>query len=289
MDWLGPAVDVRPLFGRQHTEFTGMLRALDAGQWARPTVCPGWTVHDVAAHVLGDHLGRLSMIRDGFQPLRPREHERFPAFLDRINDEWVTAARRISPPLLVVLLTFAGDQVVDFWQTVDLDALGGPVTWAGPGPAPVWLDAARDFTEYWTHHQQIADATGHQGPDGLGVVVDVFMRALPHTLRGVDAPVGTAAEVIVGEDRWTCVRTAERWALTHSPPSPDARTEPEARIEPDARVELAPDTAWRLCTRGITPGEAAGRARVRGDHKIIAAVLEIVSIIWDDASQQGVG
>jgi len=34
------------------------------------------------------------------------------------------------------------------------------VSWAGPEPAPVWLDAARDFSEYWTHQQQICDATG---------------------------------------------------------------------------------------------------------------------------------
>jgi hypothetical protein len=36
-----------------------------------------------------------------------------------------------------------------------------------------------------------------------------------------------------------------------------------------------PDTAWRLCTRGITPG----RARIDGDRQLAAAALQIVSII----------
>ena len=32
-----------------------------------PTPCPGWSVHDLAAHILGDEVGQLSMGRDGFQ------------------------------------------------------------------------------------------------------------------------------------------------------------------------------------------------------------------------------
>lgn len=112
----------------------------------------------------------------------------------------MTAARPISPRLLVDQLSIIGSQVVEFWQTVDLDALGDPVTWAGPEPAPVWLDAARDFTEYWTHHQQICDALGRTGlnePEYLGPVLDTLMRALPHTLQGVMASEGTGVQVIV--------------------------------------------------------------------------------------------
>jgi len=47
-----------------------------------------------------------------------------------------------------------------------------------------------------------------------------------------------------------------------------------------ARAELDADTAWRLCTRGITPGQAAGHARIDGDQNLVAAALQIVSIIW---------
>jgi uncharacterized protein (TIGR03083 family) len=273
--WLGPPIDVRPLFAGQHTALLALLRDLSAADWSRPTACPGWTVHDVAGHVLGDHVGRLSIYRDGHHALHPRAGEPFPAFLHRINDEWVTAARRISPPLLIDLLAGVGEQIVELWRRADPDALAWDVSWAGPDPAPVWLDAARDFTEYWTHHQQIAEATGRAGPTSpryLAPVLDTFLRALPHTLRALEPAEGTTVQVSVtgpAGGAWVATRTAERWTLTRGP-HPD----------PDASIVLDPDTAWRLCTRGIPPERAAERAETRGDPRLTGAALQIVSIIY---------
>jgi len=273
--WLGPPIDVRPLFARQQAAFIDLLQGFGAVQWAQPTVCPGWDVKDVAAHVLGDHIGRLSRHRDGYTALRPRADEPFPSFLDRINDEWVTAARRLSSRLLIDQLTVFGTQIAEFWQAADLHALGDPVSWAGPGPAPAWLDAARDFSEYWTHHQQICEATSTAGlthPEYLGPVLDTFMRALPHTLRHTTDPEGTVFQMTVtgpAGGEWTCARGADGWRLQRQPAP-----------HPAARVELDADTAWRLCTRGITPEHAAGHARVSGDKHLAAAALQIVSIIW---------
>jgi uncharacterized protein (TIGR03083 family) len=275
VSWLGPPIDVRPLFGRQQTAFTELLVGLGPDLWARPTICPGWDVKDVAAHVLGDHIGRLARHRDGHPSPGPRGNETLPAFLDRFNGEWVTAARRLSSRLLIDQLRATGDQVAEFWQTVDPGALGEAVSWAGPGPAPVWLDAARDFSEYWTHQLQICDATGQAGgtePSYAGPVIDTFMRALPHTLRHTAAPEGTAVQLTVtgpGAGQWTCTRDTDRWSLRLS-----------AHPAPGARIELDTDTAWRLCTRGITPQQAAGRAHIDGDQHLAAAALQIVSIIW---------
>lgn len=107
--WLGPAIDVRGLFADQQAAFVDLLRRLSPEEWERPTVCPGWSVRDVAAHVFGDYIGRLSTHRDNFQVLHPGDGEALPTFLDRINDEWVTATPRISPPLLIGLLSTIGD------------------------------------------------------------------------------------------------------------------------------------------------------------------------------------
>lgn len=272
---LGPRIDLRPQFPQQHDAFISLLRELTVEDWSRPTVCPGWAVHDVAAHVLADHIGRLSMHRDDFSALQPGDGEAFPAFIHRINDEWVTAARRISPPLLIDLLSATGAQVIDFWNTVDLDAPGWIVSWAGPDPAPTWLDAARDFTEYWTHHQQISEATRRPGPTHakfLAPVLDTFMRALPHTLRDTDAPEETAVQVTItgpSGGAWTCVRTTGQWAL---------RTDPHP--QPATTVRLDADTAWRLCTRGITPQQAKARATTQGDQSLAETALNIVSIIY---------
>ena len=284
VSWLGPPIDVRPLFAKQQAAFIDLLRHLDTEQWAQPTICPGWNVKDIAAHVLGDHIGRLSRHRDDYPPLHPRDNEAFSAFLDRINGEWVTAARRISPRVLIEQLSIIGDQIVEFWQTVDLNALGGRVSWAGPQPAPVWLDAARDFTEYWAHHQQICDATNRTGltdPRYLGPVLDTFMRALPHTLRNMTAPDGTALQVIVtgpSGGEWSCTRSPDRWRLQRQP-----------HPQPAARLELDADTTWRLCTRGITPERAAEHAHIDGDQRLATAALQIVSIIWTPPNPKAFG
>jgi uncharacterized protein (TIGR03083 family) len=279
MSWLGPAIDVRGLYSPQHDAFTGLLKGLRDDEWAMPTGCPGWSVQDIAAHVLGDHISRLARHRDRYHGgAGPLAGEDLPAFLDRINAEWVGAARRMSPRVLTDLLSHVGEQVTAFWQTVDMNAPGEPVSWAGPGPAPVWLDAARDFSEYWTHQQQICDATGRPGLTGaefMGPVLDTFMRALPHTLRDVPAPSGTAVLTVVpgpGGGEWTCARDAGRWRLDVWPVP-----------QPAATVSLDADTAWRLCTRGISPARAAELARIDGDEGLAAAMLRIVSIIWNPA------
>jgi uncharacterized protein (TIGR03083 family) len=301
LSWPGPAIDVRALFGEQQEAFIWLLRDLRDDEWIMPTGCPGWSVKDIAAHVLGDHVSRLARSRDGHHGTGPRPGETLPVFLDRINSEWVTAARRMSPAVLIDLLSAVGDQVVAFWQTVDMDAAGEAVSWAGPDPAPVWLDAARDFSEYWTHQQQICDATGRTGPGHLGPVLDTFMRALPHTLRDITAPPGTAVLLsVTGSDggRWTCVRDADRWRLDAAPfsgPLSGPFSGPAGAVSgpdgsgPDASVELDADTAWRLCTRGITPGQAAARARVSGDARLAAAALRIVSIIWAEPAPGSAG
>ena len=34
----------------------GLLAGLDEAQWAAPTPCPGWSVHDVTSHIVGTEL-----------------------------------------------------------------------------------------------------------------------------------------------------------------------------------------------------------------------------------------
>jgi len=273
--WLGPPIDVRPLFGPQHATFVETLRGFGPAEWAQPTACPGWDVKDIAAHVLADHIGRLSRHRDSYPTPHPRDGETLPTFLDRFNQEWVAAARRISPRQLIDQLAITGTQISQLWQTVDLNTLGEAVSWAGPEPAPTWLDAARDFSEYWTHHQQIWDATDRAGlttPDYACPVIDTFMRALPHTLRHTPAADGTTVQITVtgpGAGHWSCTHRPDRWSLQRQP-----------HPQPAAQVELDTDTAWRLCTRGITPEQATARAHINGDHHLATTALQIVSIIW---------
>ena len=82
---LGPPTDVRGLFPPERSALLDLLGELDAGDWDRATVCPGWTVKDVTAHLLHDDLRRLASMRDGHQGPRPAASVPLAAFLDRVN------------------------------------------------------------------------------------------------------------------------------------------------------------------------------------------------------------
>ena len=269
----GPRIDARPLFAQDRAVLLRLVQDLGPGEWERPTAAAPWRVRDVVAHLLGDDLSRLARTRDGHSPVGPQQNEPLAAFLHRFNDEWVQAARRVSPRLLIDLLDLTSPQVLALWRDIDLDAITEPVTWAGPEPAPVWLDCARDFTEYWIHQQQIRDATGRaddSDPAVVHLVLDTFLRAMPQTLAGHDRPEGTTLVLAVtgaGGGRWRWQRRGGRWL-----PVDDADGSPLMTFR-DA------ETLWRLCTRLIEPDEAKRRATVVGDHALADAALRIVSII----------
>lgn len=61
VSWLGPPIDARALLVPLQAALIELLHQLDPQDWARSTVCPGWTVQDVAAQVLGNQVGRLSI------------------------------------------------------------------------------------------------------------------------------------------------------------------------------------------------------------------------------------
>lgn len=268
---LGPRLDARPHFAPELAELLRTLRALGPQDWQRPAV-PGWTVHDVTAHLLGDCYGRLSGGRDGYRDgPAPAADEPLPRYIDRMNQQWVTAFARVSPGVLIDTLELIGGQAVEFFETADLDRPSIGVSWAGIDPAPMWLDAAREYTELWTHRQQIRHAVG-QGTDPdahrLAFVLDTFMRALPHTLSSTPADVGTQVQVRVGPWAWTVTRATTGWSLAV----------PYQGV-PAASVELDPESAWRLCVRGIEPAEALARAAVAGDPALAAAACEVLSIV----------
>ena len=274
-----PPIDVRDLFPAERQALLQLLSGLTDDQWATPTVCPGWTVKDVALHVLGVDLGNLSVQRDGFvdaSTAGPRgdEWEALVAFVADLNETWVRAARRLSPRLLCELLAVTGEMIAAYFGTLDLLAMGHPVSWAGPHPAPVWLHVAREYTERWVHQQQIRAALGLPGfddPTYVAPVLSTFVHALPHTLRHSGAAPGTRVRLTISGPAggsWVALRTEDRWALGQADGAPAAAT-----------VTVDQDLAWRLFTKAVTPADALPRVRIEGDRSLGAVVLDTVSII----------
>lgn len=89
VDWMRAAADER-------RDLADFLETLTEEQWARPSLCAGWSVQDVVAHVVSyeetGHLGvAVGMARAGFRPSR----------LNRIR---LDAYRNRDPEQLVALL-----------------------------------------------------------------------------------------------------------------------------------------------------------------------------------------
>jgi uncharacterized protein (TIGR03083 family) len=200
---------VLDLFPGERTTLLELLAELPPAEWSTETVCPGWSVKDVAAHLLGDDVGRLSWGRDSYvnpafaAGLDIATLPGLVAAIDRQNAVWVAGARRISPRLLIELLAMTGKLTEAYFASLDMSALGMPVDWAGPEPAPVWLDVAREYTERWVHQQHIRDAVGKPGLKErrwLAPVLDAFVRGLPRVLRDAPSPDGATLRLIISGD-----------------------------------------------------------------------------------------
>ncbi len=271
---------VTHLFPDERAALLDGLRSLDREQWERPTVCHGWSVGDVARHLVADDLGRLSRGRDaytahGFTASSPEEFEsELLTFINAANEAWVAAARRLSPAIVIDLLEWSGRETQAYFESLDLQAIGDAVTWAGPEPAPKWLDVAREYTERWHHQAQIREGAGLPLLDDsrlFAPVLAAFVLGVPHAFRQTEADEGTHVRLRITGDaggEWSLVYSDGRWALVQ-PLDSDA----------DASVEIGQDAAWRLFTKGLTPREAKESARIEGDELLAEQVLRTVSII----------
>jgi uncharacterized protein (TIGR03083 family) len=257
-----------------------LLGDLSTSDWEAPTACPGWSVKDVAVHLLGDDIGRLSWGRDSYvnpafaAGLDIGTLPGLVAAIDRQNAVWVTGARRTSPRLLIELLEMTGELTEAYFASLDMTALGMPVDWAGPEPAPVWLDVAREYTERWVHQQHIRDAVGKPGLKErrwFAPVLDAFVRGLPRVLRDAPADDGTALRLTITGDaggEWVALRHDGDWMLAAAPHMPVGAT-----------VELDEDHAWRLFTKGMSKEEARRVARIEGNEALAERALDTVSIL----------
>lgn len=263
------------LFPEVLNELLKLLASLSAEDWQKPTVCPGWSVKDVALHLLGVEVGNLSRRRDGHTlDASITSWGELMTFINDWNQGWIQAARRISPQLLIDLLEFTGVQLCDYFRLLDPYALGDAVSWVGPEPAPVWLDLAREYTERWHHQQHIRDAVDKPGlkqPRYFAPVLAAFVWALPRAFRSTVAAENTSVTLtIAGESggRWSVLREGGEWRLYAGAPD-----------QPDAEVTIDEDFAWRLFTRGLSQSLAREQMAVNGDRALGLRVLQMVSII----------
>ena len=107
-------------------------------------------MRDVVAHLLDTDLRRISWQRDGWA--LPTETpvtgwDDLVKLLNGLNAGWVQAARRLSPRVLLELLTYSGRELAAVVATLDPDAPAPfSVLWAGQAESTNWFDLGREYT-----------------------------------------------------------------------------------------------------------------------------------------------
>ncbi len=100
-------LDVRPLLPRERRALVELLTSLSPPEWLTPTACPGWTVKDVALHLLDDELGWLSRGRDGDLSGLIDDRIDYREFVEQLaakNQRWIDGATGLSPRVITELL-----------------------------------------------------------------------------------------------------------------------------------------------------------------------------------------
>ena len=222
-------------------------------------------------------MGQLSGLRDRHDTSvgGSDRWEELVEQVDRQNEDWVAAARLVSPGLLIDLLKLTGDQVSRYFATLDPYSTGPVVSWAGPNPAPMWLHIAREYTERWHHQQQIREAVGVPLLTERRMfhpVLATFVHALPRTYRNVPAEEGQTIRMKIMGDAggvWSLVRGPNGWSLSTN----------DRGTEPTSQISISQEDVWRLFTKTSTIEAVRPRVHLAGNRDMGMKALETVSMI----------
>lgn len=267
------------LFPTLHGYLIELLQSLTSEDWQRLTSCKGWSVKDIASHLLDGHLRRIAIYRDHYFPsttLAINSYQTLVGYLNQLNQDWVIATRRLSPAQLIEWLEQAGPQVYQLFK--ELPPFGQAihsVAWAGEQTSFNWFHIAREYTELWHHQQQIRLALTQTEPlmraELHYPLVDTFIRALPHTYQDIPAPISTLVKFTITElsGAWYLYRVKGGWQLVTGVDELAANTE----------VKIDGQIAWRLFTKGLSASEVSPYIAIKGDQSLGTPVLGMTSVM----------
>ena len=280
-----PPIETASLFPIIHRKLIDLLQSLSADEWQRPTVCAGWSVKDVAAHLLDTSLRTVALYRDAYtEPDSPplQSYRELVEYLNRLNNDWVRATRRVSPAVLVEWLDRVGPEANALLMALPPNepALFS-VAWAGHSESPNWFHVAREYTERWHHQQQIRLAVGQTA--GLETaelyqpVLDTFMQALPHAYADTPAPVGTLLQFSVADltgGDWLLVRKQKGWQLIDR----EQVARKDAYLS-TTLITISRAFAWQLFTRNLPVRVATTHVHTNGDKTMEQPLLAMRSVM----------
>lgn len=247
--------------------YEGLADSFDEADWRRPTGCPGWTVKDIVAHVIGVEAVHLGEAQPDHEPPGDLPHVRddFGRYMEvHVDLRRPLAAEEVRRELHDVLerrrVAVAG--VRELGEEV-------PTVFARTAPAAQVLSIR--VLDLWMHEQDLRRAVGRPG-HRTGPAADVSLRridravarALHERLPGLTGPVvldvlGDAGSHTVAFDLATG----------------DPLAEPPA--DPTVRVELDVD-AYVSLAGGRADAPSVAELVLQGDRELGQRVLSNLAI-----------
>lgn len=255
-----------------------LLESLSPEEWQKQTVARLWKVKDVAAHLLDGNIRILSGLRDGYHGKSPdiNSYQDLLDYLNRLNAEWVTAMKRVSPQMLIELLRKTGPPFYKYYASLDPHGKAVySVAWAGENESKNWMHIAREYTEKFLHQQQIRDAVAKQGimnREFYHPFLQVCMYALPHTLRNTKVPDGTILKMTINGDAggsWYAESNDRSWNLSEFDEGKEIETE----------IIIEADAAWKLFSKSRRPDDLTDQIHVAGNTDLAHSALQMVSFM----------
>ncbi len=253
-----------------------LLETLSPEDWKKQTIAPKWKVEDVLLHLLDGNIRILSIHRDGYFGVPPgiiNSYDDLLAYLNQLNADWIKAAKRMSPKLVIELLKQTNKEIADYLTTIDPFAPAlFSVAWAGEERSSNWFHWAREYTERWHHQQQIRLAVGREEElykrEWYHPHLETSMRALPHHYRNFP---GKRDEVlsfeITGEAGgiWHLYHDGKKWIQV------------EDITATENIITIEGEIAWRLFTKGIKKEETS--IRIRGNRQAGEHLLSMLAVM----------
>ncbi len=270
-------IDVVHLLPVLDKKLLDLLNSLTPDEWQKQTIAKLWTVKDVAAHLLDGNIRMLSIFRDNYFGEQPNlnSYQELINFLNRLNADWVKAMKRVSPQMLIFLLEVTGPAFCNYLKSLNpFDKSVLAVDWTGETESKNWMEIARQYTEKWLHQQQIRDVVNKPGlltRELYYPFIDIFMLALPHTYRIIEAENGTTIKVTVTTEvggSWLLIRADGKWTLTK-----------DHWQTATSELIIDPDTAWKLFSKSLRPEQVKDKVKVHGEQKLARIALTMVSVM----------
>jgi uncharacterized protein (TIGR03083 family) len=180
------------LAAAEYERFADLLRALQPGDWTRPTECPGWDVRAMAAHALG-MVEMAASVRENYRQLR-LARRRGGVFIDALTGLQVDERQHMTPAEITGRFAARAPKAARARRRTP----GFMRRRVMPEPQPV---GGRD--EAWT----------------IGYLVDVILTRDPWMHRADIARTTGAAHVLTAEHDGVLVAdVAAEWAARHGQP-----------------------------------------------------------------------